>query len=510
MSTTTNITIAAGSTQKISLLNWASVHTVIFSNSTQYDIQWSGFGVQGVIDVPAGQQWKFESSVYNAGQVIVSAIDNLNVGGSGPISLSSFSSGEPVPQGTWPVTIPAQRVITPLAGSVVATNLVNTGNPVQDVINVSEQGSPGYNLYADNQGNFTVAEYYNSVLTTLFRVIADVAAGLGNTNVLIGDATRQSEVLGAFKVDKSSAFFGQMVATGATPGTPGIESLVPNTSIGFYVLPNPDGRTGFTGYYVQGNTTLEAGIGFQPFGHLSIGFDGSQVNDSATARPFKWLTGDIKNDGNINNGLVNLLGVINNGAGLGGTINNNSGGGIAATLNNGANGGGAATINNGAVGNPATIVNGASGIATASTLTQYGPNETQILAAGAVVLNGGVSGTATLYQSFRGNDKVVRVKLNNFRTSSSVQTIALPVAFTQTASVRATDTDSYSLLLSGAAQTMATITALPSTGGGNATVMNATNMGFYANGSVNSAFDTIRFNASWAAAHSGSIILEGV
>jgi len=127
-----------------------------------------------------------------------------------------------------------------------------------------------------------------------------------------------------------------------------------------------------------------------------------------------------------------------------------------------------------------------------------------------VHLVGGTSGTADLYQIFQGTFKYTIIDLTNFRTSAGAQTIALPVAYTSGAYIRGSDTDSYSLLLSGVAQSLATITALPAAAGGNATTGNATNLGFYALGSCLTGFDTIRFNGGWAAAHQGQIIIEGI
>jgi hypothetical protein len=516
MSVTQNITINAGQSLNVSLPNWASIATVIFSNSSQYDIIWAGFGAQGPVIIPAGQQWRLEGSVYNAGLVTVQAIDTLNVGGAGPLSITAFNKGEPLPEGQWPVTVPAQRVITPLAGSVVADHLINIGaaGSGSPIIQIQEAGATGSQMQADNQGNFFISEYVSSVLTTLFRVLAGVTPGLGNSNILIGDATRQAEVLGSLKVDKTSAFFQQMIATGASPGTPGIESLVPSNAIGFYAAPNPDGRTGHVGYYFAGNSSLFQGVGFQVFGDLLTAFDASQMNDSANSRPFKWATGDIKNDGNVNNGTGGFLGTINNGSTQGATINNLAGGAVAATINNGVNGGGPSAINNGNNGNPSTIVNGASGVSVSSTLTQYGQTDTQVLAAGAVVLNGGTSGTATLYQFFRGNVKTVICKLNNFRTAGADQRIQLPVQLGDASHggvvIMSGDTEAFSLqLVSGTDLTVRQLTVINTTAGGAGTTVPTTTMNANMFYNMGNGFLYLNFKSGWAGAHGGIIQIWG-
>ena len=268
MSTTTNIAINAGATTKVSIQNFASVATIIFSNSSQYDIIWSGFGVQGQIDVPAGQQWRFDASTYNAGQIIVTAVDTLNVGGTGPLSITSFMQGEPVPQGVWPVTIPAQRVITPLAGSVVATNLVNQGNVASGtpVIDVAQAGSTGDQLFADNQGNFFIQDYVSSILTTIFRTIA--GGGAGSVDLLLGDNGRQVQVNG------QSHFKGRIwadseitIVDGNGPGGGGGSAVAANIQLfnnngrGIEVLPQ-SGLTGFIGVQVDSSGVNNTGTGF--------------------------------------------------------------------------------------------------------------------------------------------------------------------------------------------------------------------------------------------------------
>lgn len=268
MSTTTTVVISANATQKISIPNWAAISTMIVSNSTQFDLIWAGFGVQGQIDIPAGHQWKFEASVYNSGTLTVTAQDNLNVGGSGPVSITSFLIGEPIPEGSWPVTVPAQRVITPVSGSVVATNLVNQGNPGSGtpVIDVAQSGSTGDQLFADNQGNFYIQDYVSSVLTTIFRTIA--GGGAGTVDLLLGDNNRQIQVNGQSHF-KGRAWFDSEFSyqDGNGPGGGGgssaaaIGQLFNNNTRGLEITPN-SGVTGFVGVQVDSSGVNNTGTGF--------------------------------------------------------------------------------------------------------------------------------------------------------------------------------------------------------------------------------------------------------
>lgn len=130
-----------------------------------------------------------------------------------------------------------------------------------------------------------------------------------------------------------------------------------------------------------------------------------------------------------------------------------------------------------------------------------------------VVLTGGTSGTATLYQVERGTWKYVMIQFANFRTAAVAQTLALPVPFTNGGRVWSGETgttaqnNGFSLLASGVAQTINAWISLAATGGSAApiTVMYTRSIG-----EVETAFDSISFQASSTIGHGGYIFIEGI
>jgi len=129
---------------------------------------------------------------------------------------------------------------------------------------------------------------------------------------------------------------------------------------------------------------------------------------------------------------------------------------------------------------------------------------------GASTVSGSTSGTVTLYQALQGPVKYVLIVLSG-SYNSTLKTIALPVAFTTRAGVRAYNNNGpMRFLTSGSPQGMflvngfnangtatntASVTSLPANMGGGS-------------GSINGAFDTVEFSATGAVGPA-VIILEG-
>ncbi|MGH2478111.1 MAG: hypothetical protein ACRDHW_00430 [Ktedonobacteraceae bacterium] len=118
-------------------------------------------------------------------------------------------------------------------------------------------------------------------------------------------------------------------------------------------------------------------------------------------------------------------------------------------------------------------------------------------------INGGTSGTATLYQPLTGTFKTAVVVLNNFRTAGSNQDIALPVAFTTQAWISVTDLATMELVLAGTVKNMDVIT------GFGASTNNAS-ISAYEQAGIKTGFDTVRFTSGWAAGHTGIVIIQGI
>ena len=131
-------------------------------------------------------------------------------------------------------------------------------------------------------------------------------------------------------------------------------------------------------------------------------------------------------------------------------------------------------------------------------------------ATGASTVSGSTSGTATLYQLLQGPAKYVLIVLSG-SYNSTLKTIALPVAFTTRAGVRAYNNNGPMRFLTagspqgmflvngfnanGTATNTASVTSLPANMGGGS-------------GSINGAFDTVEFSATGLVGPA-VIILEG-
>lgn len=124
------------------------------------------------------------------------------------------------------------------------------------------------------------------------------------------------------------------------------------------------------------------------------------------------------------------------------------------------------------------------------------------------VLNGSTAGTATLYQPERGTWKEIFIVLSGFRnTGGTVQTIALPVAFTTFVRVETGALFSIQLLVGGSAQTINVVTALA---GGGGSTNGQTTISANSFGNCLAAVDTIGFTSGGSGPISSIIYLRGV
>jgi hypothetical protein len=150
---------------------------------------------------------------------------------------------------------------------------------------------------------------------------------------------------------------------------------------------------------------------------------------------------------------------------------------------------------------------------THNALTLFGlsNNNVQIMTS-VVSINGGTSGTATLYQDFQGAVKRVLIVLSNFRTGAANQTIALPTPFISNAKIDAggigtsAQTGGMQLLNGGVAQNIDVVTALAALGG---TRTSQTTIYQYSFGYTTHPFDTIQFPLGSTVAYTGTILIEG-
>lgn len=124
-------------------------------------------------------------------------------------------------------------------------------------------------------------------------------------------------------------------------------------------------------------------------------------------------------------------------------------------------------------------------------------------------LNGGTSGTATAWCPIKGTAGILTViQLSNFKTGGANQILTLPTAYANRALVLTTDCESTQLNQSGTQQGVRQWTAFGAAGAAGTTTAATTWQGFNLLW-LASAFNQIQFNASWASAHNGVIVIVG-
>jgi len=134
------------------------------------------------------------------------------------------------------------------------------------------------------------------------------------------------------------------------------------------------------------------------------------------------------------------------------------------------------------------------------------------IALSSVSVNGGVSGSATLWQDFQGNIKRTLILLNAFRTGASAQQLIFPTPYTAGCFIRVGNTGTsatnagISLLNGASLQNMQLFVTLSATGNAGTT---ATSIFSGTNGECESAFDRVQFQASGTVGHTGFIEIVG-
>ena len=123
-------------------------------------------------------------------------------------------------------------------------------------------------------------------------------------------------------------------------------------------------------------------------------------------------------------------------------------------------------------------------------------------------INGGIAGTATLYEILVGTVKLSLVYLNGFRTDGSIQNLVFGTPYTTRAKVWTNGIPGNSQFLSGGvAQNVDIVTALAAGGGSNTTQNNISTDSI---ASITSGFDTFSFPANNNQPHTGLTFLIGI
>jgi hypothetical protein len=129
---------------------------------------------------------------------------------------------------------------------------------------------------------------------------------------------------------------------------------------------------------------------------------------------------------------------------------------------------------------------------------------------GSTTVNG-TSGTATLYELFRGTFKLIYLSMNNYQASAGGQSIALPVNFTRDALIFAGDigintNGGIQLLASSVAQTFNIITTLAAGGG---TPTTQTTLWKWSFAEVKAGFDTLEL-LQMSGTHTSGCLIFGI
>lgn len=209
-----------------------------------------------------------------------------------------YAPNEEVPQSYTLGNSPVGGAVSTSGGGGIADHLINTGNAPSSsaIIDIQESGSPAANVFADNQGNFTLAQNVSAVYTQLFNVVAGASAN--STNVSISDSNHVTQVNGLLQ-GLNGAYFGG-IASGQPSVVQGYSAsnqpvfetfLQHNSTIGYMSVPVNDSLTNMIGFYSNGNSVTPQMIGFQANGHHLVAFD-AEVNPNETV--LKWPYGDIK------------------------------------------------------------------------------------------------------------------------------------------------------------------------------------------------------------------------
>lgn len=110
-----------------------------FTNRTLYDMQVSGYGFESTDWIPAGTEYMLDAGIYNSGNISFEAFNNalINNPAPGPVLLTEYISGENVPAGHWPVSIPQTSVQTVTTSSTLSNESQPAGTEIIDI------GTPG-------------------------------------------------------------------------------------------------------------------------------------------------------------------------------------------------------------------------------------------------------------------------------------------------------------------------------------------------------------------------------
>lgn len=221
-----NVTVPALATNgpevTVQLKSGQQVAQIKVTNSSQFDLQYVGFGSTGPEWLCAGLETMLYASGQNSGNLQLTPFNNANIQPPpvGVVLITQYLVGDNIPKGSWPVSIPFQTVSTVVSG---ANSIVNDGNPAgTNIVEATQVGSTGSNVQLTNDSILVLQSWVASVLTTYLKTIPSAAAG---ASVLqLGDAARTVEIISKLLVDGLLAVTGNETI-GGTLGVTGASAF---------------------------------------------------------------------------------------------------------------------------------------------------------------------------------------------------------------------------------------------------------------------------------------------
>ena len=211
MSYNQTVLLTPGSEVQVPIPNPSNVAAIKLSNGTRYDLYINGFGTQGTLTIPNGTEYLLSGSVQNSGFININPIDNYGVGGNGIVNINVFLFGDPVPQGSWPTTIPAQVVSVANAQTLFNTTQAFGSQIVK--IRYNGNTSNQDNISMDNDGTVNIFQTPNNTPVLIFQV--EPGAGAVAGSVAIGPNDNSGSVTLFGIVDVSGGPF-NVLSGGAT------------------------------------------------------------------------------------------------------------------------------------------------------------------------------------------------------------------------------------------------------------------------------------------------------
>lgn len=152
------------------------------SNTSPYDLSFSGFGVSGDDVQPAGIEYMLYADVYSSPTYKATLVNNRNIVPASPgvILLVAYYTDNETPKGHWPATIPTSLVN---ANTNVTTSqyLTDTADPPgTTVIKIQPTDVAGTNptVSIDNSGNVVISTDNAGVLTQILQIFAGASPGI--------------------------------------------------------------------------------------------------------------------------------------------------------------------------------------------------------------------------------------------------------------------------------------------------------------------------------------------